>query len=100
MKRQNETDVGMAVFWARQCPQQCSSATTHRQKRKPDISFLRTFGCVGPCQGNEVAPIQAKGQEKANSAPRFEAASKAYQLFNLHRGKVVISHDVVLDKAT
>lgn len=97
VERQNQTDIGMAVFWARQCPQQCSSSTAQERKRKPDISFLRTFGCVGHVKSTKSHLSKPEDRSKPMVLLGFKATSKAYRLFDPRGGKVVISCDVVFD---
>jgi hypothetical protein len=64
---------------------------------KPDVSFLRTFGCVGHVK--EMRPGLAKLADR--STPMvflgYEARSKVYRLYDPRARRVCISRDVVFD---
>ncbi|CAA0839612.1 cysteine-rich RLK (RECEPTOR-like protein kinase) 8 [Striga hermonthica] len=65
---------------------------------QPDVSFLRTFGCIGHVK--KTKPFLSKLEDK--SIPMvflgYEEGSKAYRLYDPRGGKVVVSRDVVFDK--
>jgi len=67
--------------------------------RKPDVSFLRTFGCVGHVK--KTKPNLSKLEDK--STPMvflgYERGSKAYRLYDPQRRRVVVSRDVIFDEA-
>ena len=60
-------------------------------ERKPNMSFLRTFGCVGHVKNTKshLGKLEDRGHEEG---------TKAYRLYDPKRGKVVISRDVVFDE--
>ena len=66
--------------------------------RKPGVSFLRTFGCVGHVK--KTKPNLAKLEDR--STPMmflgYERGSKAYRLYDPASSKVVVSRDVVFDE--
>ena len=65
---------------------------------KPNVYFLRTFGCVGHVKN--INPHLGKLEDR--SMPMvllgYEEGSKAYRLYDPKRGKKVISRDVVFDE--
>ncbi|CAA0822344.1 cysteine-rich RLK (RECEPTOR-like protein kinase) 8 [Striga hermonthica] len=67
-------------------------------KRQPDVSFLRTFGCIGHVK--KTKPFLSKLEDR--STPMvflgYEEGSKAYRLYDPRGGKVVVSRDVVFDE--
>lgn len=60
--------------------------------------FLMTIRCVGHVKA--MKPHLSKLEDRSTLMVLLgcEAASKAYQLFNPHGGKVVISHDVMFNE--
>jgi hypothetical protein len=123
VQRRNQTVVGMArsmlkamkvpaVFWGEAVSTaviilNCSPTKSLKETtpveawhgQKPDISFLCTFGCVGHVK--KTKPNLSKLEDR--STPMvflgYEARSNAYQLFDPRAQRVVISRDVVFDKA-
>lgn len=53
---------------------------------------------VKTCQGIKAAPIKVGRREHADDATGYKVRDKAYRLFDLHGGKVVISQDVFDEK--
>ena len=66
--------------------------------QKPNVSFLRTFGCVGHMKNTK--PHLDKLEDKSTSLVLlvYEEGSKVYRLYDPKRGKVLISRDVVFDE--
>ncbi|WVZ53212.1 hypothetical protein U9M48_004185, partial [Paspalum notatum var. saurae] len=66
--------------------------------RKPDVSFMRTFGCIGHVKN--VKPRLGKLEDR--STPMvflgYEQGSKAYRLYDPRAERVHISRDVVFDE--
>ena len=66
--------------------------------RKPNVSFLRTFGCVGHVKNTK--PHLGRLEDKSTSMVLlgYEEGTKTYMLYDPRRGKVVVSRDVVFDE--
>ena len=66
--------------------------------RKPSMSFLRTFGCVGHIR--KMKPILTKLEDR--STPMvflgYAEGTKAYRLYDPRGDKVLVSRDVVFDE--
>ena len=66
--------------------------------RKPSMSFLRTFGYIG--QVRKTKPNLTKLEDR--STPMvflgYAEGTKVYRLYDLRRGKVLVSRDVVFDE--
>lgn len=69
------------------------------RSRKPNISHLRVFGCIG------YAKTEAPNLKKLDDRSRVlvhlgtEPGSKAYRLYNPQTRKIVVSRDVIFDEA-
>jgi len=101
-KRMPAAFWGEAVFILNRTPTKSLEGTTPFEAwhgRKPDVSFLRTFGCVGHVK--KTKPNLAKLEDR--STPMvflgYERGSKAYRLYDPASSKVVVSRDVVFDEA-
>jgi len=66
--------------------------------RKPNMSFLRTFGCVGHVKNTKPHLGKLDDRSTPMVLLGYEEGSKAYRLYDPKRGKVVISRDVVFDE--
>ena len=93
--------VTMAVFIHNRAPTKALKGKTPFEAwhgRKPNVSFLRTFGCVDHVKNTK--PHLAKLEDRSTSMVLlgYEEGSKAYWLYDPKRGKVVISRDVVFDE--
>jgi len=123
VERRNQTVVGMArsmlkamkmpaAFWGEavctavfilnRAPTKSLKGSTPFEAwhgRKPDVSFLRTFGCVGHVK--KMKPNLSKLEDR--STPMvflgYERGSKAYRLYDPRDRRVVVSRDVVFDEA-
>ena len=65
---------------------------------KPDISFMRTFRCVGHVK--KTKPILTKLEYRSTSMVLlgYKEGSKAYQFYDPRGDKVLVSRDVVFDE--
>ena len=63
--------------------------------RNVNVSFLRTFGCVGHVKNTKPHLDKLEDRSTAMVLLCYEEGSKAYRLYDPKRGKVVISRDVV-----
>ena len=66
--------------------------------RKPSVSFLRTFGCIGHV--GKTKPVLTKLEDRSTPMVplSYEEGTKAYRLYDPRGGKVVVSRDVVFDE--
>ena len=66
--------------------------------RKPNVSFLRTFGCIGHLR--KVKPVLTKLEDKSTPMVLlgYEEGTKAYRLYDPCGGKVVVSRDIMFDE--
>jgi hypothetical protein len=93
--------VSTAVFILNRSPTKSLKGMTPFEAwhgRKPDVSFLRTFGCVGHVK--ETRPGLAKLADRSTQMVLlgYEAGSKAYRLYDPRARRVCISRDVVFDE--
>ena len=63
--------------------------------RKPSVSFLRTFGCIGHVR--KTKPVLTKLEDRSTPMVLlgYKEGTKAYRPYDPHGGKVVVSHDVM-----
>ena len=66
--------------------------------RKPNVSFLWTFGCVGHVKNTKPHLDKLEDRSTPMVLLGYEEGSKAYRLYDPKKGKVVISRDVVFDE--
>src|SRR6185312_1385971 len=123
VERRNQTIVGMAhsmmkakampaefwgeavsteVFILNRSPTKALKGMTPYQAwygRKPNVSYLRTFGCIGHVK--TVKPGLGKLEDRSTKMVflGYEDGTKAYRLYDPAREKVVVSRDVVFDEA-
>ncbi|CAO2199473.1 unnamed protein product [Urochloa humidicola] len=94
--------VTTAVFILNRSPTKALKGKTPYEAwhgRKPNVSYLRTFGCIGHVKNTK--PGLGKLEDRSTRAVflDYEDGSKAYRLYDPVRGKVVVSRDVVFDEA-
>ncbi|WVZ92975.1 hypothetical protein U9M48_039002 [Paspalum notatum var. saurae] len=96
-----EEAVNTAVFILNRAPTKSLKGMTPFEAwhgRKPDVSFMRTFGCIGHVKN--VKPHLGKLEDR--STPMvflgYEQGSKAYRLYDPRAERVHISRDVVFDE--
>jgi hypothetical protein len=94
--------VSTAVFILNRAPTKSLKGTMPFEAwhgRKPDVSFLRTFGCVGHVK--RMKPNLSKLEDR--STPMvflgYEHGSKAYWLYDPQGRRVVVPCDVIFDEA-
>ena len=66
--------------------------------RKPNVSFLRTFGCVGHVKNTKPHLGKLEDRSTPMVLLGYEEGSKAYRLYDPKGGRVVVSRDVVFDE--
>lgn len=94
--------VSTAVFNLNRSPTKSLKGTTPFEAwhgRKPDVSFLRTFGCVGHVKETKSGLKKLDDRSKPMVFLGYEQGSKAYRLYNPQARWVVVSRDVVFDEA-
>ena len=66
--------------------------------RKPSMSFVRTFGCIGHIR--KTKPNLTKLEDRSTPIVflGYAEGTKAYRLYDPYRDKVLVSHDVVFDE--
>ncbi|WVZ84641.1 LOW QUALITY PROTEIN: hypothetical protein U9M48_031648 [Paspalum notatum var. saurae] len=67
--------------------------------RKPDVSHLRTFGCIGHVKVTKPGLSKLEDRSKPMVVLGYEAGSKAYRMYNPVERRVVISRDVVFNES-
>jgi hypothetical protein len=62
------------------------------------VSFQRTFGCIDHVR--KTKPVLTKLEDRSTPVVLlgYEEGTKAYRLYDPHRGKVVVSCDVMFDE--
>ncbi|CAN6310868.1 unnamed protein product [Urochloa humidicola] len=94
--------VSTAVFILNRAPTKSLKGKTPFEAwhgYKPDVSFLRTFGCVGHVK--KTKPFLSKLEDRSSPMVLlgYEHGSKAYRMYDPEAHKVVLSRDVVFDEA-
>ena len=95
--------VTTAVFILNRVPTKALTGKTLFEAwygRKPSVSFLRTFCCIGHVR--KTKPILAKLEDRTTLMVFlcYAEGTKAYRLYDPHRGKVFVSHDIMFDEKT
>ncbi|WVZ84977.1 hypothetical protein U9M48_031942 [Paspalum notatum var. saurae] len=67
--------------------------------RKPDVTHLRTFGCIGHVKVTRPNLAKLEDRSKPMVFLGYEAGSKAYRLYDPVERRVHVSRDVVFDEA-
>ena len=69
-----------------------------RHGRKPSVSFLRTFGCIGHIR--KTKPVLTKLEDRSTSMVFlvYAEGTKAYRFYDPCGDKVLVSRDVVFDE--
>ena len=66
--------------------------------RKPSVSFLQTFGCIGNVRKTKSVLTKLEDRSTPMVLLGYEEGTKAYRLYDPCGGKVVVSRDVMFDK--
>ena len=66
--------------------------------RKSNVSFLRTFGCVGHVRNTKPHLGKLEDRSTPMVLLSYAEGTKAYQLYDPCGGKVLVSHDIVFDE--
>jgi len=94
--------VSTAVFILNRAPTKSLDGTTPFEAwygRKPDVSFLRTSGCIGHVK--KTKPNLSKLEDRSTPIVflGYECGSKAYRLYDPQGRRVVVSRDIIFDEA-
>ncbi|WVZ94595.1 hypothetical protein U9M48_040468 [Paspalum notatum var. saurae] len=68
--------------------------------RKPDVSHLRTFGCIGHVKVTKPGLSKLEDRSKPMVLLGYEAGSKAYRMYDPVERRVVIPRDVVFNESS
>ena len=66
--------------------------------RKPSMSFLRTFGCIGHVRKTKSVLTKLEDRSTPMVLLGYEEGTKVYRLYDPRGGKVVVSRDVMFDE--
>ena len=65
---------------------------------KPNVSFLRTFGCVGHVKNTKPHLGKLEDRSTPMVLLGYEEGTKEYRLYDPRGGKVAVSRDIVFDE--
>ena len=91
----------MAVFILNRAPTKALKGKTPFKAwygRKPSMSFLRTFGCIGHVRKTKLVLTKLEDRSTPMVLLGYEEGTKAYRLYDPRGGKVVVSRDVVFNE--
>jgi len=94
--------VSTAVFILNRAPTKSLDGTTPFETwhgRKPDVSFLRTFGCVGHVKKTKPNLTKLEDRSTPMVFLGYERGTKAYRFYDPQGRRVVVSRDVIFDEA-
>ena len=66
--------------------------------RKPSVSFLRTFGCIGHVRKTKPNLTKLEDSSTPMVFLGYAKGTKAYRLYDPSEDKVLVSRDVVFDE--
>ena len=66
--------------------------------RKPSMSFLRTFSCIGHVMKTKLVLTKLEDRSTPMVFLGYTEGTKAYRLYDPRRDKVLVSRDVVVDE--
>ena len=66
--------------------------------RKPSVSFLRTFDCIGHVRKTKLNLTKPEDRSTPMVFLGYAEGTKAYWLYDPHGDKVLVSHDVVFNE--
>ena len=66
--------------------------------RKPNVSFLRTLGCVGHVKNTKPHLGKLEDRSTPMVLLGYEEGTKAYRLYDPCGVKMVVSHDIMFDE--
>ena len=66
--------------------------------RKPSVSFLRTFGCIGHVRKMKLVLTKLEDRSTPMVFLGYTEGTKAYLLYDPHGDKVLVSRDIMFDE--
>ena len=66
--------------------------------RKPSVSFLWTFGCIGHVRKTKLILTKLEDRSTPMMFLGYAKGTKVYRLYDPHGDKVFVSHDIVFDE--
>ena len=91
----------MAVFILNRAPTKALKGVTPFEAwygRKPSVSFLRTFDCIGHIRKTKPVRTKLENMSTLMVLLGYAEGTKAYPLHDPRGGKVVVSRDVVFEE--
>ena len=65
---------------------------------KPNVSFLQTFGCIGHVRKTKPNLTKLEDRSTPMVFLGYAEGTKAYQLYDPCRDKILVSRDVMFDE--
>ena len=93
----------MAVFILNRAPTKALTGKTPFEAWygcKPNVLFLRTFGCIGHVRKTKPNLIKLEDRSTPMVFLGYAEGTKAYRLYDPRGDKVLVSCDVVFDEKT
>jgi len=91
----------MVVFILNRVPTMAQKGKTPFEAwhgRKPNVSFLRTFGYVGHVRNTKPHLGKLEDRSTPMVLLGYAEGTKAHRLYDPRRGKVLVSRDVVFNE--
>ena len=67
-------------------------------RRKPSVSFLRTFGCIGHVRKKKPNLTKLEDRSTPMVFLGYVVGTKVYRLYDPHGDKVLVSRNIVFDE--
>ena len=93
--------VTTAVFILNHAPTKALAGKTPFEAwygRKPSVSFLRTFSCIGHVRKTTPNLTKLEGRSTPMVFLGYAEGTKAYWLYDPRGDKVLVSRDIVFDE--
>ena len=94
--------VSTAVFILNRSPTRALNGVTPFEAwhgRQPDVSYLRTFGCVVHVRDTRPGLKKLDDRSRKMIFVGYAAGTKGYRAYNPATGKVVITRDAIFDES-
>jgi transposase InsO family protein len=93
--------VSTAVYILNRCPTKSLDSVTPFEawhKRKPNLSHLRTFGCVAHVKQNGPGLNKLSDRSSKMVFIGYESGTKGYRFFDPSSNRLVVSRDVIFEE--
>ena len=67
-------------------------------KKKPNVSHVRTFGCVAHVKHNGPSLSKLSDRSSKMVFIGYESGTKGYMLYDPYTGRLVVSRDVIFEE--